>query len=289
MERLYEEYKNDVEFVIVYIREAHPEMLRKGNKTGIVGRPKDIDQRIILASECVTRFKFTIPMVIDGMDGTVNKDYQAAPVRTTITDLEGKVVYYAGPGPFDFRLSKVEKVLAKLKAGGGRMPPAPPLAWGEPVDGLRLGLSLDPTAPAPGDELSVLLSFENVQDEPIYIYYNASDPGGSLEMSDGKGGTISLQTPKSSGGRQRRSMMQRGGFRIFPRKIESGERFTADFDGKLAFAEEADGHAGGSYKAHFVFEVDEKMITPIRRYRDMPYWKGKVASGSFDLSVTPRK
>ena len=53
MERLYASYNEDIEFLIVYVREAHPEMLREGNKTGIVGRPKDIDERTILASECV--------------------------------------------------------------------------------------------------------------------------------------------------------------------------------------------------------------------------------------------
>ena len=35
--------------------------------------------------------KFTIPMVIDGMEGKVNSDYQAAPVRVTITNVDGRV------------------------------------------------------------------------------------------------------------------------------------------------------------------------------------------------------
>lgn len=289
MERLYEAYKKDIEFVIVYIREAHPEMLRKGNKTGIVGRPKDFDQRIILATECVTRYKFTMPMVIDGMAGEVNQDYQAAPVRVTITDLDGKVAYYAGPGPFDFRLSKVDKVLKKLKAGAGRMPPAPPSAWGEAVDGLRLGLSLDPPNPAPGDDVSVLLNFENVINDPVYLYYNSADPCSSLVVKNGKGGSLTLKSPRAGGSRPSRSMMRRGGFRIFPTKLEKGERFSADFDGKLAAADDPENLSGGSFQAQFFFEVNEEMVTPVRRYRDFPYWKGKVASGSFDLSVTRKK
>ena len=47
-------------------------MLKSGNKTGIVGRPKDFDQRTILATECLLKYKFTIPTVIDYMDGKVN-------------------------------------------------------------------------------------------------------------------------------------------------------------------------------------------------------------------------
>jgi hypothetical protein len=130
MERLYASYNKDIEFLIVYIREAHPEMLREGNKTGIVGRPKNLDERTILASECVAKYKFTIPMVIDGMEGKVNDDYKAWPVRVTITDIEGKVAFYAGPGPFDFRIPPVERVLKKLVANGGRMPPPPVPKWG---------------------------------------------------------------------------------------------------------------------------------------------------------------
>ena len=72
---MYASYNDQIEFLIVYIREAHPEMLKEGNKTGILGQPKNLDERVILATECVTKYKFTMPMVIDGMEGKVNDDY----------------------------------------------------------------------------------------------------------------------------------------------------------------------------------------------------------------------
>ena len=65
-------------------------MLRDGNQTGIVGNPKDLKEHTILATQCVSQYKFTIPMVLDGMDGKVNQDYQAAPVRVTVVDIDGK-------------------------------------------------------------------------------------------------------------------------------------------------------------------------------------------------------
>ena len=46
-------------------------MLEEGHETGIVGRPKNLDERVILASQCVSQYKFTLPIVIDGMDGKV--------------------------------------------------------------------------------------------------------------------------------------------------------------------------------------------------------------------------
>jgi len=33
-------------------------MLGEGNRTGIVGRPENLNERVILATECVSRYKF---------------------------------------------------------------------------------------------------------------------------------------------------------------------------------------------------------------------------------------
>ncbi len=286
MERLYKVYGDEVEFIIVYIREAHPEMLRDGNKTGVVGRPDDIDERLILATECVTRYRFTIPAVIDGMDHKVDKDYQAKPVRTTITDRDGKVVYYAGPGPFDFRLSKVDKVLQKLVANGGYMPPAPPPQWGKPVNGLRFGLSVDPPNPQPGEEVAVNLSFQNVQKDPIHLYYSTSDPFAHMAIENAKGQSLELV---SAGGNDfmARQSRGRGGFRIFPMQIAAGELFVTDIGAKLSADTDGAVAEANPFKARFTFAVDEEMVDPIRRYRDLPYWRGSVTSGAFGLSVTP--
>ena len=125
---MYASYNDHIQFLIVYIREAHPNLLKESNETGIVGRPKNLDERVILATECVAEYKFTVPMVIDGIDGKVNREYKAAPVRVTVTDIDGKVAFYAGRGPADFRLGPVERVLKKLIANAGHMPPANP--WG---------------------------------------------------------------------------------------------------------------------------------------------------------------
>ena len=167
---MYASYKEHIQFLIVYIREAHPNLLKPGNKTGIVGRPKILDERIILATECVVKYKFTIPMVIDGMDGKVNSDYKAAPVRVTVTDINGKVAFYGGPGPFDFRLPPVERVLKKLIANAGHIPPPPIPQWSQPVNGLRCGLSFEPEKMVVGEEVAVQLKFENTTEKAINFY-----------------------------------------------------------------------------------------------------------------------
>ncbi len=71
-------------------------MLKGGNETSIVGRPEALDERIILATECFSKYKFTIPMVIDG-----------------------KVAFYVGRGPRNFKLPPVKRVLKQLIANDG--------------------------------------------------------------------------------------------------------------------------------------------------------------------------
>ena len=165
IERLYASYGKDIEFVIVYIREAHPEQLREGQqkavKTGVIGRPKTIEERVILATECVTEYKFTLPMVIDGIDQKVAMAYDARTVRTTITDKDGKVAYYAARGPFGFSIAEIERALKKIAAHGGYMPPPPPIQWGAAVNGLRYGIAIDPPGVKVGDDVLVMMKFEN--------------------------------------------------------------------------------------------------------------------------------
>jgi hypothetical protein len=278
MERLYASYNSDIEFLIVYIREAHPEMLKEGNKTGIVGRPKTFDERIILASECVAKYKFTIPMMIDGMEGKVNSDYKAAPVRVTITDVDGKVAFYAGPGPRDFRLPPVERVLKKLIANGGRMPPPPEPQWGRTIDGLRCGLTVDPEKCVVGDIVAAKLTFENTTDETINFYYKAADAAKSLDIINSNGQALSI---KSSGGRRFRS--RRGGSPI--QKIAPGKAFEAEVEGKIVVPEEQAAFAVGQFSVMYNNEVDDDMLAQIEPAPTQPVWKGKLSSGKFAIDL----
>ena len=71
------------------------------------------------------------------------------------------MVYYAGRGPYDFRIPKIEKAIKKVIAGGGYMAAAAPIHWGELAGGIRCGLSIDPADPAVGDEVTVKIAVEN--------------------------------------------------------------------------------------------------------------------------------
>jgi len=275
--KIYASYNEDIEFLIVYIREAHPEKLKEGHKTGIVGRPKNFDERIILATECVAQYKFTIPMIIDGMDGKVNEDYKAAPVRVTITDVDGKVAFYTGKGPRDFRLPPVERVIKKLIANGGRMPPPPEPQWGQTVNGLRCGISVDPDKMVVGEGVGIKLRFENTTEEAINFYYKAADVIKNLTVENSKGQTLGIE---SSGGRRR---SRRGGNPI--QKIAAGDAFETELDCKVVASEDQAAFAFGQFSVVYNNHVDDDTLAQIDPAPEKPVWKGKLSSGKFIIDL----
>jgi len=287
---LYASYKDQIEFLIVYVREAHPNLLREGNKTGIVGRPKNINERVILASECVTKFKFTIPMVIDGMEGKVNSDYQAAPVRVTVTDIDGKVVFYAGRGPFDFRLPPVEKVLKKLVANAGHMPPPPVPQWSQPVNGLRCGLSFDPEKLVVGEQITIQLNFENTTDAPINFYHQATDVMKHIVIDNGNGQMLKVEAP--SGGRMSRvrgtmparSRPGRAGGPI--QRIAPRQAFETEVEGRIVADADQAALASGRFSAVYTVEVNDQILAQINAAPTQPVWTGKLTSGTCTLNIT---
>ena len=117
---MYVSYKDKVDFLLVYIAEAHPEQLT-GDIGGIKSRPKDIKERAILATKCVSELKLSMPVVLDSMDGVAEEAYKGSPDRICIVDLDGKVAYYSKRGPRGFKPAEADAELKKLLAKGGRI------------------------------------------------------------------------------------------------------------------------------------------------------------------------
>jgi hypothetical protein len=117
LRNLYAQYHEQVRFLSIYIREAHPVdgwYLGKGifglglklygsNAATDVYDPKTIEERRAVAGDCEETLKYGIRTVVDGMDDAVNKAYAAWPTRLYLVGLDGLVVYAAGPGPYDFK------------------------------------------------------------------------------------------------------------------------------------------------------------------------------------------
>ncbi len=256
-------------------------MLRKGNKTGIVGRPRNIQERTILATECVAKYKFTIPTVIDSMEGSVNAAYDAAPVRTAILDRDGKVVYYAGPGPFDFKIYKIERVLKKLWANAGYMPAPPELQWRGSVNGLRYGIAFDPPKLSLGDDVLVNVKFENTGDNLINLLYQGADDVQGLAIKNSQGQTLTVK-PYSD---RFSKMMRRRNKRNPIKKIQPGQAFETTIEGELLAVSEDQQTQSGKYTAVSSYEVTPAALTKVDAPAGQTLWTGKITSGKVVLHV----
>ena len=80
-----EKYKGKVEFLLVYIREAHPTdgwQMQKNTQDGIqIASAKDFSQKEEYASSCVRNLGIKFTTVVDNMDAKVELNYMGWPDR----------------------------------------------------------------------------------------------------------------------------------------------------------------------------------------------------------------
>jgi hypothetical protein len=119
---LYERYHEQVKFLTIYIREAHPVdgwwfgegllgwLVRKRIPQAAyhVYDPQDFEERLALAMECEASLKYGIPTLVDEMDDRVSEAYAAKPTRLYLVGEDGRVVYAGGLGPWGFKPQELE-------------------------------------------------------------------------------------------------------------------------------------------------------------------------------------
>lgn len=125
LQQLYKKYNDQIQFLSIYIREAHPVdgwwlgsgLFGMALKIGVakaatdVYDPQTIEDRRVVAGRCEAALKYGIPTLVDEMDDAVNKAYAAWPTRLYLVGLDGRVQYGSGLGPFDFKPAKLEKAI----------------------------------------------------------------------------------------------------------------------------------------------------------------------------------
>ena len=115
---LYEQYKDEVEFVVVYVREAHPTdkwwlaesrtleaafRLSGTLARSDVSEPTTLEERRAIAGSCYeTLFQAKVPLYVDTIDDRVSTLYTAKPTRIYLLDEAGHVIYNPGIGPFGY-------------------------------------------------------------------------------------------------------------------------------------------------------------------------------------------
>lgn len=119
LENLYRQYRDRVEFLRIYVREAHPSDMHAPTSTNaraqiLVRQPQTLDERCAVAQRCVTTLNIETPMVVDSMDNRVGRAYGGWPDRLYLIDRQGRVAYQGGPGPFAFNPRELEQNLLLL-------------------------------------------------------------------------------------------------------------------------------------------------------------------------------
>lgn len=115
---MYEKYGKQVQFYLVYIREAHPTdgwQVRKNELEKILFKqPKDLETRQDIAHTMCTQLKLKLPTLIDNVDDKVGKDYSAWPDRLYLVNKDGKIAYKGGPGPRGFKPAELESAIKQV-------------------------------------------------------------------------------------------------------------------------------------------------------------------------------
>lgn len=115
---LFEKYGEKAEFVMVYIREAHPESVIQVKKEGKELLKKfeqtdSFEQRMENAQYCSSLLDLPFPIIVDGDDNKVKEAYAGWPIRLMVVDEKGKIAFDGGKGPKGFEAAKLGDWLEK--------------------------------------------------------------------------------------------------------------------------------------------------------------------------------
>ena len=110
-----QKYAGRVDFLVVYIREAHPEdgwVVTMNRSEDIkIEDPTTTGERTDAAESCAIRLEIKIPVVVDEIDDAVASAYGALPDRLYLIGRGGHVAFQGEPGPFGFQPSDLETAI----------------------------------------------------------------------------------------------------------------------------------------------------------------------------------
>lgn len=114
----YEQQKENATFIVVYVKEAHPDdgwQVQKNKQDGVVfNDPKEYEERKRIARLCEVGLSLKIPIAVDKMDDAVQKAYAGWPDRLYVIGKDGNVYFQGDPGPAGFKPEAAIKALAEL-------------------------------------------------------------------------------------------------------------------------------------------------------------------------------
>ncbi len=117
LHEIWERYRDRVDFVVVYIREAHPEegwVIQMNRDQDIaIHDPTTDEERNEVATTCAVRLQIRMPVVVDKLDDEIARAYGALPDRLYLIGKGGRVAFRGEPGPFGFQPETLESAIEK--------------------------------------------------------------------------------------------------------------------------------------------------------------------------------
>jgi Flp pilus assembly protein TadD len=118
LNRLHERYRGQIDFRMVYIREAHPEgdwQSTINQREGVsLPEARDERQRGEHAGLCRTRLSIPYEALLDTMDGAAERAFMAFPSRAFVLDAAGRVVYSTALDEESLREQALDEALAQV-------------------------------------------------------------------------------------------------------------------------------------------------------------------------------
>jgi len=118
LQKIYDDYKDQVDFFWVYAQEA------RSSDTGLAeGKDKNplksiknhrtIEERKASALQCAKELSTTIPQLIDDLDNSTTIRYHGHPTRLYLIGNHNKINYAGKPGPFGTNLTAFANAVKK--------------------------------------------------------------------------------------------------------------------------------------------------------------------------------
>ena len=103
MTEIYNSYRNQVAFLVVYVQEAHATdgwQTERNLTDGILFRQhQSFEEREEVAQTCSLDLQLPLPVLIEEIDNAIDEAYGAAPERLYLIGADGRVAYQGGAGP----------------------------------------------------------------------------------------------------------------------------------------------------------------------------------------------
>ena len=115
---MWKTYGSEVEFLLVYVREAHPtdgwQVARNEQEKVLLESAKTYQEKDGHATACARTLGIEFTTLVDGMDNAVEKAYTAWPDRYYVVGIDGRIAAKGAPGPAGFKAPEIEAAIRKL-------------------------------------------------------------------------------------------------------------------------------------------------------------------------------